>query len=129
MSSGWTRRSVCMAPVPFGWKLCFMVSPKSSCLTVNVLGEALALGGVEVELVHPAIPSRPAATTVAPSQVAVRKLKMFTRGFVRLPGDAQRSGVEGAVERLMASKRPNSKIRSKYRSPAGNAALRASSRT
>src|SRR5215469_9884474 len=113
MSSGWTRRSVCMAPLPFGWKLCFKISPKISCLTVNVLGEALALGAVELELEHPAIPSRPAATTVTPSQVPARKLKMFTRGFVRLQGDAQRSGVEGAVERLMASKRPNSKIRSK----------------
>ena len=129
MSSGWTRCSVCMAPVPFGWKLCFNVSPKMSCFTVNVLGEALVLGEVVLELEHPAVPSRAAAMTVAPIQVAVRTLKMFTRGFVRLPGDAQRSGVEGAVERLMASKRPNSKIRSKYRSPAGNAALRASSRT
>src|SRR5215469_1758178 len=81
MSSGCTRCSVCVAPVPFGWKLCFMVSPKMSCLTVNVLGEALVLGALELELEHPAIPSRPAATTVAPSQVAVRRLKMFTKAL------------------------------------------------
>jgi len=56
-----------MAPVPFGWKLCFIVSPKMSCLMVNVLGEALALGELELELEHPAVPSRPAATTVAPN--------------------------------------------------------------
>src|SRR5215831_1907456 len=78
MSSGWTRCSVCMAPWPFGWKLCFIVSPKRICLTVNVLGDALALGALELELEHPAEPSRPAVTTVAPSQVAVRRLKMFT---------------------------------------------------
>jgi hypothetical protein len=72
-----------MAPVPFGWKLCFIVSPKMSCLTVNVLGEALGLvlAGLEVELEHPAIPSSPAATTVAPSHVAVRRLKMFIRAL------------------------------------------------
>jgi hypothetical protein len=35
----------------------------------------------EPELEHPAVPSRPAATTVAPSQVAVRRLKIFTRPF------------------------------------------------
>ena len=70
-----------MAPVPFGWKLCFSVSPKTICLTVNVLGEALAWGELELELEHPAEPSRPAAMTVAPSQAAVRRLKMFTRGL------------------------------------------------
>jgi hypothetical protein len=32
----------------------------------------------EPELEHPAVPSRPAATTMAPSQVAVRRLKVFT---------------------------------------------------
>jgi hypothetical protein len=55
---------------------------KTICLTVSVLLEApaleLALAGLELELEHPAVPSRPAATTVAPSKVAVRKLKMFT---------------------------------------------------
>src|SRR5215472_7047202 len=102
MSSGWTRCSVCMAPWPFGWKLCFIVSPKRICLTVNVLGDALALGALELELEHPAEPSRPAVTTVAPSQVAVRRLKMFTRGFVRDPGDVRRSGDKGTGERPMA---------------------------
>ena len=81
MSSGWIRCSVLVAPVPFGWKLCFNSVPKTSCLAVSVLGTlglglALALG--ELELEHPAVPSRPAVTTVAPSQVAVRRLKMFT---------------------------------------------------
>src|SRR5215471_11295734 len=109
MSSGWTRCSVCMAPVPFGWKLCFIVSPKTICLTVNVLGDALALGALELELEHPAEPSRPAATTVAPSQVTVRRLKMFTRGFVRDPGNIRRSGTRGAGERLMARRGPSSK--------------------
>ena len=70
-----------MAPVPFGWKLCFSVSPKAICLTVSVLfvglGE-LALEPVP-ELEHPAIPSRPTATAVVPTHVAVRKLKIFTR--------------------------------------------------
>jgi hypothetical protein len=33
---------------------------------------------LELELEHPAAPSRPAAMTVPPSQVAVRRLKMFT---------------------------------------------------
>jgi len=36
-----------------------------SCLMVNVLGEALALGELELELEHPAVPSRPAATSNA----------------------------------------------------------------
>ena len=109
MSSGCTRCSVCMAPVPFGWKLCFMVSPKMSCLTVNVLGEALALGALELELEHPAIPSRLTVTAVAPSQVAVRRLKMFTRGFVRDPGDRRRSGAKGTGERHIAKRGPTPK--------------------
>ena len=71
-----------MAPVPFGLKLCFSVSPKAICLTVSVPFEALAVGELEPEpepeLEHPAVPSRPTATTVAPSLVAVRKLKIFT---------------------------------------------------
>src|SRR5215469_14787873 len=109
MSSGWTRRSVCMAPVPPGWKLCFSVSPKTICLTVNVLGEALALGALELELEHPAEPSRPAATTVAPSQVTVRRLKMFTRGFVRDPGNIRRRGAGGTGEHHIAKRRPTPK--------------------
>jgi hypothetical protein len=72
-----------MAPVPFGWKLCFSNVPKAICLAVSTLGAALALalgfGLLEVELEHPAVLSRPAATTVVPSQAAVRRLKMFTR--------------------------------------------------
>ena len=74
-----------MAPVPFGLKLCFSVSPKAICLTVSVPFEALAVGELEPEpepepeLEHPAVPSRPTATTVAPSHVAVRKLKIFTK--------------------------------------------------
>jgi hypothetical protein len=79
-----------------------MVSPKMSCLTVNVLGEALVLGMLELE--HPAIPNRPTATTVAPSQVAVRRLKMFTTGFVRDPGDVRRSGAKGTGERHITKK-------------------------
>ena len=109
MSSGWTRRSVCVAPVPFGWKLCFSVSPKMSCLTVNVLGVALVLGVLELELEHPAEPNRPAATTVAPSQVAVRRLKMFIGRFVCDPGDARRSRAKGSGERPMARRGLSSK--------------------
>jgi hypothetical protein len=58
--------------------------PKTICLTVRALLEALALalalGELELdaeldpELEHPAAPSRPAATTVAPSQVVLRML-------------------------------------------------------
>ena len=84
-----------MAPVPFGWKLCFIVSPKMSCLTVNVLGEALVLAGLELELEleHPAVPRSPAATTVAPSQAAVRRLKMSIRALyaIRMTHDAAES--------------------------------------
>jgi hypothetical protein len=43
MSSGWLRRPVIEAPLPFGWKLCFSVVPKTICLMVNVLLAALAL--------------------------------------------------------------------------------------
>jgi hypothetical protein len=53
-----------------------------------MLLEALALALAELELEpepepepepeHPAVPSRPAAMTMAPSQVAVRRLKVFT---------------------------------------------------
>ena len=82
MSSGWVRRPDVAAPVPFGLKVCFSVSPKAICLTLSVLLGALevppALGVVVLELEHPAAPSRPAVTTVTPSQVAVRRLKMFT---------------------------------------------------
>jgi hypothetical protein len=69
-----------MAPVPFGWKLCFSNVPKTNSLAVSTLGAALALalGELELELEHPAMPSRPAAATVAPSHVPVRRLKMFT---------------------------------------------------
>jgi hypothetical protein len=55
---------------------------KMSCLRlsgpVTVLALALAEpeGELELELEHPAAPSRPAATTVAPSQVVVRRLRI-----------------------------------------------------
>jgi hypothetical protein len=59
---------------------------KTICLTVSVLLEVLALAlalaelvvVVVLELEHPAVATRPAATTVALSQVAVRRLKVFT---------------------------------------------------
>jgi len=57
---------------------------KTICLTVSVLLGALALAELvlllelELELEHPAVATRPAATTVTLSQVAVRRLKMFT---------------------------------------------------
>jgi len=78
-----------------------------------VLFGALALGELglelELELEHPAVPSRPAATTVVPSHVAVRKLKIFTRTLVCDPGDARRSGARGADERPVAGRRPDPK--------------------
>jgi hypothetical protein len=80
--------------VPFGWKLCVSVVPWTICLTANVVLEALELAlaelllllvlvfelelELELELEHPAIATRPAATTVTLSQVALRVLKMFT---------------------------------------------------
>ena len=64
------------------------------CLTVSPLLEALALADpvlalvlvlvlvlvleLELELEHPAVATRPAATTVTLSQAALRRLKMFT---------------------------------------------------
>jgi hypothetical protein len=93
MSSGWLRDSVFVAPLPFGWKLCFSVVPRTICLTVSALLEALALAPavlalavlvlvleleLELELEHPAVAARPAATTVTLSQVALRRLKVFT---------------------------------------------------
>src|SRR5215831_1874160 len=113
MSSGWVRRPVVVAPVPFSLKVCFSVSPKASCFTVSVLLDALevapALGVVVLELEHPAAPSRPAATTVAPSQVAARRLKIFTERSLCDPSDARHSGVKGASERPMAKRGPNTK--------------------
>jgi hypothetical protein len=70
--------------VPPGWKLCVSVVPWTICLTVSPLLEALALAlvalvlALELELEHPAVATRPAATTVTLSQVALRRLKMFT---------------------------------------------------
>jgi hypothetical protein len=98
---------------------------KTICLTLSVLLEAptleLALAELELELAlaeleleleleleHPAVPSRPAMTTVAPSQVAVRRLKMFTKLFVCDPSDARHTGVRRAGERLMTRREPNS---------------------
>ena len=89
MSSGWDSDSVFIAPLPFGWKLCFSVVAKTICwslsplfealpvelaLAVAELGLELELELEELELVHPAAPSTLAAMTVALSQVAVRKL-------------------------------------------------------
>jgi hypothetical protein len=64
-----------------------------SCLTVNVLGEELVLAGVEVEPEHPAVPRSPAVTTVAPSQAAVRGLKISIMAFyaIRVTHDAAES--------------------------------------
>jgi hypothetical protein len=96
MSSGWVRDSVFAAPLPSGWKLCFSVVARTICLTVSVLLEALALAELvlvlvllvlelELELEHPAVATRPAATTVTLSQVAVRRLKMFTNDLYAIP--------------------------------------------
>jgi hypothetical protein len=107
--------------LPLGWKLCFSVEAKTICLTVSApldtLALALALAAavavavaeleLELELEHPAVPSRPAAT-VAPSQVTVRRLKMFTKPLVCDPSDARHTGVQRAGELLMARRRPNS---------------------
>jgi hypothetical protein len=99
MSSGWVRDSVVAAPFPFDWKLCFSVVAWTIWLAASapvvvlpalaptelepVLGLLLGLEvELEPELEHPAVPSRPAATTVTPSQVAVRRLKMFMRRVV-----------------------------------------------
>jgi hypothetical protein len=77
--------------LPFGWKLCFSVVPKTTCLRLSPLLAAPAVGlpvalalaelGLELELeleelelVQPAAPSTLAVTTVALSQVAVRRL-------------------------------------------------------
>src|SRR5215469_37566 len=122
MSSGWVRRPVVVAPVPFGLKLCFSVSPKAISLTardlLGALALGLALGEVVLELEHPAVPSRPAATTVTPSQVAVRRLKIFTSRIVCGPGNVQRSGVKRAGEPRMVRRRPESK--SLFNAPPGN---------
>jgi hypothetical protein len=71
---------------------------KTICLTVSVLLEALALAELvlvvelELELEHPAVATRPAATTVTLSQVAVRRLIMFTNDLYAIrvtPGTAE----------------------------------------
>jgi hypothetical protein len=85
--------------------------PKTICLTESAEFEALAvelalaLGlavpelelvlelELELELEHPAVASRPMATTATPRRGIIRMLKMFINRFVRDPGDAGRSGV------------------------------------
>jgi hypothetical protein len=84
MSSGWDSDSIFIAPVPFGWKLCFSVVAKTICLTLSPLPAALAvelalaleleLELEEPELEHPAAPNTLAATTAALSRVAERRL-------------------------------------------------------
>lgn len=105
MSSGWLRLSDVVAPLPFGWKLCLSVVPKTICLMESVELEPVALEvapaladaelglgleleeELELELEHPAVLSNPAATTAMPRRVAVRALKVFMNRFVRDPGD------------------------------------------
>jgi hypothetical protein len=96
MSSGWARCSLFEAPVPFTWKVWCSTVPKRICLTVNEVGAALALAlgepvlGLELELEllleleHPAVASRPAATTEAPSLEAVRNLRRLRLVMERL---------------------------------------------
>src|SRR5215469_601865 len=128
MSSGWLRPSDFAAPLPFGWKLCLSVVPKTICLSESgefdapvpdgalVLADAelgLELGleleeELEPELEQPAVLSNPAATTAMPRRVAVRTLKVFMNRFVRDPGDARRSGVKRLGERSMAARRRES---------------------
>jgi hypothetical protein len=63
-------------------KLWCSVLPKAICLTVRVPLGTLGLGAgaeLELELEHPAIVSRPTTPTAVPSQVALRRLMMFTR--------------------------------------------------
>jgi hypothetical protein len=109
MSSGWLSDSVAVAPLPFGWKLCLSVVPKTICLTespelaVLAVELALALGlavaelelelELELEPEQPAVASRPVATTATPRRGIIRTLKMFINRFVRDHGDAGRSGV------------------------------------
>jgi hypothetical protein len=117
MSSGWLRASDFVAPVPFGWKLCLSVVPKTICLTESAELEPLAVDvalaladaelGLELEVEleleldpeHPEVPSRPAATTATPRRAAVRTLKVFMNRFVRDPDDVRRSGVQRLGER------------------------------
>jgi hypothetical protein len=89
-----------------------------SCLAVNVVGDALALVlalalaefelelELELELEHPAVAARPAATTVVPSRVAVRRLRFFTKLVVCDPSDARGTGIKRAGERRMTRRGP-----------------------
>ena len=85
------------------------VEPRTICLKVSAefaavalaleLALALALAVPELELElelepeHPAVATRPAATTATPRRGVIRMLKVFINRFVRDPGDAGRSGV------------------------------------
>jgi hypothetical protein len=113
MSSGWLRDSVFAGPLPFGWNVCFSVVASTSWLVTSppaevdalalaelepVLAEpepVLAVGlevELELELVHPDVPSRAAAATATPSHVTLRMLKVFMRAVVRAPDDTTRPG-------------------------------------
>jgi hypothetical protein len=98
--------------------------PKTICLTLSALLEAPTLGlelelaelelelelvlELELELEHPAVATRPTTTTVTLSQVALRRLKMFTKPVVSDPSDARHTGVRRAGERQMSRREPNS---------------------
>jgi hypothetical protein len=62
-------------------------------LEVALAELALAELALELELEHPAVATRPAATTVTLSQVALRRLKVFTKPVVCDPSDARHTGV------------------------------------
>src|ERR1700722_13131898 len=116
MSSGWERPSVFAVPLPFGLKLCVSVAAWTICLTVSVLFEtvalalaelevALVLDELELELEHPAVAARPAATTVTPSLEAIRRLNVFMIGLVCHPRDARHTTVQRAAKRWLTKEK------------------------
>jgi hypothetical protein len=85
-------------------RICLTESPEFAALALALeLALALAVPELELELElelepepepeHPAVASRPVATTATPSRGVIRMLKVFINRFVRHPGDARRSGV------------------------------------